>query len=90
MQYTTSEFNGEYYTPDTIEETAKKKISLLYDMCILKRGKGHTADPRAKTVKRILLAHKDIASIDNALRNVVRFNETLDDFITRKEKEFNL
>jgi hypothetical protein len=90
MQYTSSEFNGENFTPDTIEDIAKKKISLLYDMRILKRGKNQTKDPRAATVKKILLAHKDSDSIDASMHKLVRFNETLDDFITRKEKELNL
>lgn len=90
MRYTVSDFNGETFIPDSLENTVKKKISLLYDLRILKKGKGKTADPRTKTVQKILLAHKNSDAINSALRNVVRFNETLDDFITRKEKELNL
>lgn len=84
MHYTVSDFNGETFTPDTLENTVKKKIALLYDMHILKKGKGHTPDPRTATVQKILLTYKTTAEIDAALHNVVRLNETLDNFIARK------
>lgn len=90
MRYTVSDFNGEIFHEDTIKDATKKKIALLYDMRILKKGKDRTADPRTKTVKKILLAHKNEVELDRILFNVVRGNETLDDFITKKEKELGL
>ena len=90
MQYTISDFNGENFNENTVKDATKMKIALLYDLRILKRGKKRTPDPRAKTLKTILLTHKSEAELDRVLHNVVRRNETIDDFITRKTKELNL
>ena len=87
MRYTVSDFNGENFIPDSIENAVKKNISLFYDMHILRKQKDRSADPRTERVQKILLAHKTTAAIDSAVRNLVHRNETLDEFIERKEKE---
>ena len=75
---------------ETVEIIVDKKINLLYDFCALKMSKQHHfTDPRESAVRRILT---DIgkqrttvegaeAAMTAALFGVVRFEQTIDQFI---------
>lgn len=81
-KYTVDDFNGENILADTMEDAIEKKIGLLKDFRFLK-----DEDERTEVVRIILSDCKTERELDNAIHDVVRFKETLDEFIARKEKE---
>ena len=67
----------------TLEEQVDKKVSLLYDMCILlKRRKG--TDDREEAVRKLLSSYQNEDQINNAVRNVVVGDITLNQLLKRK------
>lgn len=80
--YCVDDFNGTNVIADTMADAIGKKINLLKDFCLLSKH-----DDREEIIKAILSKCKSERELDNALHNVVRFNETIDEFIERKEKE---
>ncbi len=67
----------------TFEEQIDKKVSLLYDMCILlKRRKG--VDNREEAVRKLLSSYQTEQQVDNAVHSVVVGNYTLNDLLKRK------
>lgn len=77
--YSADDFNGDVLINETIEETIAKKINMLKDGYHLSKN-----DEREPVVRSILAQCKTASEIDNILHDVVRFNETLDEFIARK------
>lgn len=80
--YHTEDFNGENVLAETLEDAIEKKVSLLKDFAFLTEQ-----DDREDVIKNILGTCKSERELDIMLHDVVRFNETIDEFITRKEKE---
>lgn len=67
----------------TLEEEVDKKISLLYDMCMLvKRRKGH--DEREKAVRELLSSYETETQVNNAVRDIIVGNITLEQLLKRK------
>lgn len=80
----------DYTNPVTepAEVVADKKISLLYDLCILtarhKGGKRIGKDPRETALRGVLSHYCTETQINNALHDVVYGNKTLDQFLAQK------
>ena len=66
----------------TTKDCAIYKVKVLYHMRILRRNK-RQPDPRAETVKKILISLGSEAAMTRALRDVIRGDETLDHMIAR-------
>lgn len=66
----------------TIEDCASYKVQVLHHMHILRRNK-REPDPRAKTVKKILISLGSEAAMTRALRDVIRGDESIDHMIAR-------
>ncbi len=67
----------------TIDEQIDKKVSLLYDMCILyKRGKN--ADNREEMVRKLFASYQNEQQIDNTAHDLVVGNSTLNEILKRK------
>ena len=83
VDYLVDEFIGEV-VPHTFEEQVDKKISLLYDMRILRRGKKRCPDHREASVKMMLLECKTEINMDNAIRGVILGHYSIDELLKRK------
>lgn len=81
-EYLVDEFiDGDYEC--TFEEQVDKKVSLLYDMCILlKRRKG--VDDREGAVRKLLSAYQSERQVDNAIHDIIVGNYTLNELLKRK------
>jgi hypothetical protein len=67
----------------TFEEQVDKKVSLLYDMCILtKRQKG--AKDREAAVRKLLTSYQNERQMDNAVHDIVVGKTKLEDTLKRK------
>ena len=67
----------------TLDEQIDKKISLLYDMCMLvKRKKEH--DDREKAVRQLLSSYTTETQVNNVIRDVVVGNITINQLLKRK------
>ena len=66
----------------TLEDCASYKVQVLHHMQILRRNK-REPDPRASTVKKILISLGSEAAMTRALRDVIRGDETIDSMIAR-------
>ena len=80
--YCVDDFNGINVFADTMADAIGKKINLLKDFCLLSKH-----DDREEIIKAILSKCKSERELDNALHNVVRFNETVDEFIAKVVSE---
>jgi hypothetical protein len=73
------------------EVCAEKKISLLYDLCILTvtygQGKRLRKDPREHALREVLSHYCSETEINNALHDIVYGNKTLDQFLAQKGAE---
>lgn len=67
----------------TLEEQVDKKVSLLYDMCILLKRKKE-ADNREQAVRQLLASYQTERQIDNAVRDVIVGNTTLNRLLKQK------
>lgn len=71
--------------PDPIEVTVDKKVSLLYDCCILyKSTKGR--DAREAALREILSQYTSERALTTALHDVVVGNKPIDIFIAQKQR----
>lgn len=67
----------------TLDEQVDKKVSLLYDLCVLHRN-GKNKDAREQAVRGLLASCKSEKQIDNAVHDVVMGNYTLNELLKRK------
>lgn len=86
--YTVDEFNNRLdTTTDTTEIVVEKKISLLYDFCILVKRKGlHGVvipDPREETVREMLTACETELVMTNRLHDVLKGEYDLNTLLQR-------
>jgi hypothetical protein len=81
-EYLVEEFIGGA-EPYTIAEQVDKKISLLYDMCILTK-RGTRCDKREELVKQWLLTYQTDTQIDNAVFDIIIGKCTLNELLKRK------
>jgi hypothetical protein len=56
---------------DTLQDVIDKKISLLYDFCILRHPKKKEADPREQSVRTALTKYGSKYRIDAKMRDVL-------------------
>ena len=92
LTYKTDDFINP--TSEPAEVVADKKISLLYDLHILKgrlskNGKKLTKDSRESALRDVLSRYCTETQIDNALHDVVYGRKTLNQFLAQKECEHN-
>lgn len=76
-------------TTEPAEVVADKKVSLLYDLCILsarrgKDGKRLSKDPRESALREVLSHYCTETEINNALHDIVYGNKTLNQFLAQK------
>lgn len=67
----------------TIEEQIDKKVSLLYDMCILIKRRNAT-DDREEAIRQLLSSYQNERQIDNAVHDLVVGKCTLDQMLKKK------
>lgn len=80
--YDTEEFFGNS-KPTTLKDEVEKKISLLYDFCILVRQKSRIYDAREEALRKILLGCKSITSMSNIVHDLLVGNCTLNSLLRR-------
>ena len=66
-----------------LEEQIDKKVSLLYDMCILFKRRKDTRE-RERAVRKMLASYETERQMDNAVHDVIVGNYTLNDLLKRK------
>lgn len=82
-EYLVEEFIDGTSVECTIEEQIDKKVSLLYDLCMLyKRRNG--VDKREQAVRELLASYQSEMQMDNAVHDIVVGNYTLNDLLKRK------
>lgn len=82
-EYLVEEFIDGASVECTLEEQIDKKVSLLYDLCMLyKRRKG--VDSREEAVRQLFSSYQNEMQIDNAVHDIIVGNCTLDDLLKRK------
>lgn len=72
-------------TTDTLEDVVDKKISLLYDFCILKRDKYTKKDQREELVRTMLTECGTEQRITALLHDVLADRISLDELLKRNE-----
>jgi hypothetical protein len=82
-EYLVDEFIGHSDEQYTLEDQVDKKVSLLYDLCILCK-RGRNADDREKAVKQLLTSYGNEVQMDNAVHNIIVGDDTLNDLLKRK------
>lgn len=82
-EYNVDEFIG-VEAPTTYEEEVDKKVSLLYDFCILHKRKYQKPDEREDAVRNFLRSYNSEVLMDNAVRNILVGNCTLNEALKRK------
>jgi hypothetical protein len=70
-------------TNEPVEVVVDKKISLLYDLCILHKTK-MSRDRRETALREILAEYCTETQIDQALHDIVRGNKTLNEYLEQK------
>lgn len=89
--YDADEFLG-FAETRTFEEQVDKKISMLYEMYILRRVKVQSApkrkprfmpDAREELVRKLLLSCQSEITMDNIVRGVIMGDYTLDTLLKR-------
>ena len=80
-EYVIDEFIGANIE-STLEDEVDKKVSLLYDLCILCRKMG--ADSRERAVREMLGSCQPETQIHNSVRDAVVGKLTLDEILRRK------
>lgn len=80
-EYRIDEFLGleEAFVPLTLENEVDKKISLLYDLCILQRKSDSVK--MAEATRKMLLDCPSLISIDNAVHGVITGKYTLEQLL---------
>lgn len=82
-QYEVSEFI-QNSTELSIIDAVDKKVSLLYDFCILRKPRGVSCDKREKYVRKWLSTYTSEHHMTNALHGILVGNTTLDNVLTQK------
>ena len=67
----------------TFEEQVDKKVSLLYDMCILIKRRKDT-DSREQAVRELLSSYSSERQMDNAVHDIVVGKCTINEMLKRK------
>ena len=67
----------------TLEDQIDKKVSLLYDMCMLVKNR-YRHDAREQAVRDLLASYETETQINNAVRDVILGNITLNQLLKRK------
>lgn len=73
-----------YMPTVTIEDIVEEKISLLYDFCILRRGKHKAKDSREQNVREMLLTCGNEARMEIALHGIHIGDYTLNKLLEMK------
>lgn len=82
-EYLIDEFIGKVNAEYTLDEQIDKKVSLLYDMCMLVKDEKNP-DEREEAVRKLLASYGNEIRIDNAVRDVIVGNHTLNELLKRK------
>ena len=80
--YLVDEFIGNA-EPCTFEDQVDKKVSLLYDLCVLYRYRG-SHDKREESVRNLFTSYRSEVQMDNAVHDILVGNYTLNDLLKRK------
>lgn len=81
--YQTDEFIYDDVLPDPISIAVDKKVSLLYDLCILCKDK-KSRDEREAALRDVLSHYKSESALTSALHDVVLGNKSIDTFLEQK------
>ena len=84
-EYNVDEFIGLNAEPTTFEDEVDKKVSLLYDFCILHRRKYKKADEREDAVRKMLHSYGSTISMDNAVHDILVGRCKLEDKMKQME-----
>lgn len=79
--YTIDEFLNDTTTDNSIDTAIDKKVSLLYDFCLLKRSKDRTADGREAAVRAYLERYCTEAQLTRALYDVLHGKTTINQLL---------
>ena len=80
-QYSVDEFLNDI--PYTLSEQIDKKVSLLYDLCILNQHKNQPDELEDK-VRELFASYQTERQIDNVVHDIIMENYTLNDILQRK------
>ena len=69
--------------PTTLKDEVEKKISLLYDFCILVKSKASTHDKREDFLRQMLLNKGTITSMGNTVRDLLTGKISLNQLLRR-------
>ncbi len=69
--------------PITLADEVEKKISLLYDFCILAKSKASAHDKREEFIRKMLLSKGTITAMSNTVRDLLTGTITLNDLLRR-------
>lgn len=83
-EYNVDEFLGINAEPTTYEDEVEKKISLLYDFCILHKRRYAKPDEREEAVKALLRSYGSPIAMDNAVHDILVGKSKLDETLKRK------
>ena len=83
-EYNVDEFIGLNSEPTTYEDEVEKKVSLLYDFCILHKRKYKKPDEREAAVRELLRSYNSEVLMDNAVHDILVGKSKLDDALARK------
>lgn len=86
-EYLTEEFLCKNPAPSTFEDEVEKKISLLYDFCILVRNIKSPRDKREKEVRKMLLSCKTETAMSNVVHDVLKGTCTLNEVLKKYTSE---
>ena len=77
-EYNVDEFISVNAEPTTYDEEVEKKISLLYDFCILhKRRRCQQRDEREKAVRALLLSYGDANKLNKVVRDIITGEQSI-------------
>ena len=82
-RYVASDFLARY-TNDTVSDIINKKVSLLYDFCILTHGRKRKPDPREDTIRQLLADCGNESRMTIVLRDVLIGRVTVDELLEKK------
>lgn len=83
-EYNVDEFIGVDAEPTTYDDEVEKKVSLLYDFCILRRRKFKKPDEREEAVREMFRAYGSPIAMDNAVHDILVGKHNLDAALKRK------
>ena len=85
LEYCANEFLGMDITPNTLAEEVDKKVSLLYDFCILHQKSHRPRDDRREPlVRKVLMECNSEQHMTRVLRPVILGECTLEDLLQHK------